>query len=87
MLAFERYMTFRKSGGNHCQLNVLPLPQSAAASARNAYEQAAARHGFALQPLEGPSKVPADDFWNEMPWVLEQKRSMHGTEHGCRCPV
>ena len=61
MLAFERYMTFRKSGGNHCQLNVLPLPAGAAAGARGAFEQAAARHGLALQPLEGPAKVHAAD--------------------------
>jgi hypothetical protein len=57
MVAFERYMTFRKSGGNHCHLNVLPLPAGAAAGARAAFEAAAERHGFALQPLEGPSKV------------------------------
>ena len=33
-VAFERFMAFRKSGGNHCHVNVVPAPASAAASAR-----------------------------------------------------
>ena len=34
LVAFERYMTLRKSGGNHCHVNVLPIPAAAAAGAR-----------------------------------------------------
>lgn len=34
LVAFERFMTFRKTGGNHCHINVLPIPAAAAASAR-----------------------------------------------------
>jgi len=34
LVAFERYMALRKSGGNHCHVNVLPIPAAAAAGAR-----------------------------------------------------
>ena len=34
LVAFERYMTLRKSGGNHCHVNALPIPAAAAAGAR-----------------------------------------------------
>ena len=34
LVAFERFMTFRKTGGNHCHINVLPIPAAAAPSAR-----------------------------------------------------
>ena len=57
LFAFERYMTFRKSGGNHCQLNVFPVSATAAASARADVERLARDHGVPLQPLDGPSKV------------------------------
>ncbi len=33
-VAFERFMAFRKSGGNHCHINVIPAPASAASTAR-----------------------------------------------------
>ena len=62
LFAFERYMTFRKSGGNHCQLNVLPIASKAAESARSTVEQLARDHGIPLQPLDGPSKVIPRDW-------------------------
>lgn len=57
LFVFERYMTFRKSGGNHCQINVLPVAAAAAADARATLQRLTAQHGLPLQPLEGPSKV------------------------------
>ena len=57
LFAFERYMTFRKSGGNHCQFNILPVSSKAAAGARDTVERLARDHGVPLQPLDGPSKV------------------------------
>lgn len=50
-------MNFRKSGGNHCQLNVVPVSRSAAATAASALEATAKEQGVPLQPLDGPSKV------------------------------
>ena len=41
-VAFERFMAFRRSGGNHCHINVVPVPASAAATARATFDRAAA---------------------------------------------
>jgi len=57
LFAFERYMTFRKSGGNHCQVNVLAVPAGAGAGAAAALQGAAEAAGFTLMPLKGPSTV------------------------------
>ena len=59
MVVFERFMNFRKSGGNHCQLNVIPVPAHASAGASAAMQKAAAFHGFDLQAVPGASKVGA----------------------------
>jgi Protein similar to CwfJ C-terminus 1 len=50
-VAFERFMAFRKSGGNHCHINVVPVPASAAATARAAFDKAAAAIGAAFTEL------------------------------------
>ena len=57
MVIFERFMNFRKSGGNHCQLNVIPIPAKAAAGAKSSVQKAAQFHGFDLEPVPGASKV------------------------------
>lgn len=59
MVVFERFMNFRKSGGNHCQLNVIPVPAHASTGAKAAVQKAAAFHGFDLQAVPGASKVGA----------------------------
>lgn len=56
-MVFERFMNFRKSGGNHCQLNVIPVPAKAAAGAKAGIDRIAKGHGFDLQPVAGASKV------------------------------
>lgn len=33
-VTFERFMAFRKSGGNHCHVNVVPASAAAASQAR-----------------------------------------------------
>jgi hypothetical protein len=63
LFVFERYMIFRKSGGNHCQLNVVPVSSRAAANARSTVESAAKEQGVLLQRLDGPSKVRAFTPW------------------------
>ena len=59
MVVFERFMNFRKTGGNHCQLNVIPVPASASAGAKAAVQKTASFHGFDLQAVPGASKVGA----------------------------
>ena len=36
-VTFERFMAFRKSGGNHCHVNVVPAPAAAASQARQVH--------------------------------------------------
>lgn len=57
LFAFERYMVFRKSGGNHCQVNALAVPAAAAEGAADVLTRAAEAAGFALMPLKGPHEV------------------------------
>ena len=54
---FERFMNFRKTGGNHCQLNVIAVSAKAAAGAAATAQKAAQGHGLSLQPVPGASKV------------------------------
>lgn len=60
LFIFERYMIFRKSGGNHCQLNVVPVSTSAAVTATTTIDAAAKEQAVPLQRVDGPSKVPTD---------------------------
>lgn len=57
IFAFERFMQFRRAGGNHCQLNVLAIPKTVTASAASTLQGMAGKHGFSLQPVAGPSTV------------------------------
>ena len=57
LLVFERFMNFRKTGGNHCQLNVISVSAKAAAGAAATAEKAAQGHSLSLQPVPGASKV------------------------------
>ena len=50
-VAFERFMAFRKSGGNHCHINVVPVPASAADTARATFDRAAAAIGAEFKEL------------------------------------
>lgn len=50
-VAFERFMAFRKSGGNHCHINVVPVPASAASTARATLDRAAAAVGAEFTEL------------------------------------
>lgn len=51
LVAFERYMALRKSGGNHCHLNAIAVDAAAAQGAGPAFEKAAAAAGFSLTRL------------------------------------
>jgi len=58
LLLFERHLALRGKGGNHAHVNALPLPPAAAAGARQAFEEAAARVGFAFAFLPPPPAAP-----------------------------
>ncbi|MEW5297133.1 MAG: hypothetical protein WDW36_000361 [Sanguina aurantia] len=57
LVAFERHLALRKSGGNHCHINVIAIPPSAAAGARAAFETAAKTAGFELTHVPASSEV------------------------------
>ena len=54
LVAFERYLALRKSGGNHCHVNAMGVSPAAAKRARGAFEAAASAAGFELSPLPAP---------------------------------
>lgn len=65
-VAFERFMAFRKSGGNHCHINVVPVPVSAAKTARAIFDRAAAAIGAEFTELprsSGEVRSNADHNW------------------------
>lgn len=44
-----RYLGFHARGGNHCHLNFVGISKAQGASARVAFEEAAARYSFSFQ--------------------------------------
>lgn len=46
LVGFERYMRLRKSGGNHCHINVIAVPLEIAKNSRQVFEDSALKHGF-----------------------------------------
>ena len=59
LLAFERYMYFKKKGGNHMQFNVLSIPAASAKQAASSFEAAAEKLGMPLKQVSGPNTVSA----------------------------
>ncbi|KAK9811513.1 hypothetical protein WJX72_005124 [[Myrmecia] bisecta] len=59
LVAFERYMKFLKTGGNHCHLNVMAIPTAAAAKARQAFESSAAANSFSFTALPAGTRGEA----------------------------
>ncbi len=55
LVAFERYLSLRKSGGNHCHVNVMGVSAAAGAGARQAFQQAAQAAGYTLTPVPEPA--------------------------------
>ncbi|KAL0053002.1 hypothetical protein WJX82_011315 [Trebouxia sp. C0006] len=51
VIAFERHLSLVKKGGNHCHINVVSIPASAAPKAKQAFQQAAQAQGFAFTAL------------------------------------
>ena len=80
LFMFERYMVFRKSGGNHAQVNAVAVPASARASAAAVLQGAAEAAGLALMPLKGPSAVRGRLVWVWV-WLVD---SGTGHEHTVR---
>lgn len=52
MVGFERFMRLKKSGGNHCHINIIGLPLKDAANARQAFVDAGRKLGHTFTPIE-----------------------------------
>ncbi|KAF5835451.1 CwfJ C-terminus 1-domain-containing protein-like protein [Dunaliella salina] len=51
LVGFERHLALKKAGGNHCHVNVIAVPSSAAKRAKQAFQQATESAGFNLKVL------------------------------------
>ncbi|KAL6749502.1 CwfJ C-terminus 1-domain-containing protein-like protein [Haematococcus lacustris] len=51
LVAFERHLALRKSGGNHCHVNVIAVSRDAAKRAKQAFQSATQSAGFSLSEL------------------------------------
>ena len=56
LVAFERFMRLKKSGGNHCHINVLAIPPTSASRAEQTFASIAATHGFDFVKLPASLK-------------------------------
>ena len=56
-VSFERFLHFKKSGGNHCHFNVIAVKPSQGHKAEAMFQAAADRVGMTLQRVAGPSRV------------------------------
>ena len=57
MVSFERFLHFKKSGGNHCHWNAIAVPPSQGHRAETAFQEASTRANLSLQRVAGPSRV------------------------------
>jgi len=53
LVGFERYMRLRKSGGNHCHVNVVGVPLKEAARAKHMFEDAGNQLGHSFTIISG----------------------------------
>ena len=61
LVVFERHLSLRSKGGNHCHMNCVPVPRERAKKARKIFEQAAKRLNFEWTELS-PKPASALDL-------------------------
>ena len=59
LVCFERFLSLRGKGGNHCHINCLPVPADEAASVRQVFETKAAKAGFKFEAVLPPGAPQA----------------------------
>ncbi|KXZ54774.1 hypothetical protein GPECTOR_4g844 [Gonium pectorale] len=59
LVAFERHLSLRNKGGNHCHVNVLAVTPAAGARAAGAFRAAASAVGYQLELLPPPGRAGA----------------------------
>ncbi|EFJ41492.1 hypothetical protein VOLCADRAFT_98560 [Volvox carteri f. nagariensis] len=61
LVAFERHLSLRNKGGNHCHINVLGVTPAAGRRAGEAFNAAAAAAGYKLELLPPPTRGSGPD--------------------------
>ncbi|KAG2490789.1 hypothetical protein HYH03_010711 [Edaphochlamys debaryana] len=56
LVGFERHLSLRNKGGNHCHINVIGVPPAAGRRAAEAFKSAAAKAGYQLELLPPPTR-------------------------------
>ena len=59
LVCFERFLSLRGKGGNHCHINCLPVPADEADSVRQVFETKAAKAGFKFEAVLPPGAPQA----------------------------
>ncbi|KAH7619036.1 hypothetical protein Ndes2526B_g05985 [Nannochloris sp. 'desiccata'] len=95
LVAFERFMRLRKSGGNHCHVNAIAVPADAGKNAATVFESVAARHGFGFTRLPPASGQEAKDALSAVvqkgeyfvAFLPDGSRLVHPIAYGERHPL
>lgn len=95
IVGFERYMRFRKTGGNHCHLNFIAISRAAAQESRKAFEEAGQRHGLNftyLPPATGEEawarvRENAGNGEYFLVFLHDGSRLIHPITPGEQCPL
>lgn len=66
MIGFERFMRLRKTGGNHCHINIIGISSQDAARAEEAFQQAGARQGHGFHKVEGTNDAQIKEKMTEV---------------------
>ena len=77
-VSFERFLHFKKTGGNHAHFNVIAVPPEAGHRAEATFQEAATREDITLQRVPGPSRVRSSIFQNLDPDYAETQLAVLG---------
>ncbi|KAG2442256.1 hypothetical protein HYH02_009740 [Chlamydomonas schloesseri] len=61
LVAFERHLSLRNKGGNHCHINVLGVTPAAGRRAAEAFRAAASAAGYKLEHIPAPPRGTSPD--------------------------
>jgi diadenosine tetraphosphate (Ap4A) HIT family hydrolase len=95
LIAFERYMRLKKSGGNHCHVNAIAVPADAGKNAAIVFESVASRYGFGFTRLPPASGQEAKDAITSvvhkgeyfLAFLPDGSRLVHPIAYGERHPL
>lgn len=95
IVGFERYMRFKKTGGNHCHLNFIAISRTAAQESKKAFEEAGQQHGLNFAYLPPAAGEEAWETVREnagngeyfVAFLPDGARLVHPITPGVQCPL